>query len=97
MIELASEEFSKESFKLIKENKKGDKVIYCKAATDLKGKPQKVGCRIAGKKTSYGEFEDLCKVGFFYGRCEICLSYAFKSKTCGFTLETRNIVCEINE
>ena len=97
MIELASEEFPKESLKLIEKNKKGDDVIYCKAATDLNGKPQRVGCKIAGKKTSYGEFEDVCKVGSFYGKCEICLLYAFKGRTCGFMLEARNIVCEINE
>ena len=89
MIELASEEFRKESLKLIKKNKKGDEVIYCKAATDLNGKPQKVGCKIAGRKTSYGEFEDVCKVGSFYGKCEICLLYAFKGRTCGFTLEAK--------
>ena len=41
MIELAYEEFPKESLKLIKTNKKGDEVIYCKAATDMSGKPQK--------------------------------------------------------
>ena len=41
LIELASEEFLKESLKLIKINKKGDEVIYCKAATDMSGKLQK--------------------------------------------------------
>ena len=41
------------------------------------------------------EFDDLCKVGSFHARLEICLSYAFKGKTCGFTLEVRNIICEI--
>ena len=97
MIELVSEEFSKESLKLIKKNKKGEDVIYCKAATDMKGNPQKVGCKIAGKRTNDGEFEDVCKVGSFYGKCEICLLYAFKGRTCGFTIEARNIVCEINE
>ena len=50
MIELASKEFPKESLKLIKKNKKGDEVIYCKAATGLNGNPQKVGCRTLGKK-----------------------------------------------
>ena len=65
IIELVSDEFPKESFKLITKNKKGDEVIYCKVATDLKGNPQKVGCKIAGKKTNHGEFEDVCKVGFF--------------------------------
>ena len=97
MIELGSEDFPKELLKLIKKNKKGDGVIYCKATTDLNGKPQKVGCKITGRKTSYGEFEDVGKVGFFYGRCEICLLYAFKGRPCVFTLEARNIVCEINE
>ena len=97
MIELVSKEFPEESLKLIKRNKKGDEVIYCKVTTDLKGNPQKVGCKISGKKINYGEFEDACKVGFFYGKCEICLLYAFKGRTCGFTLEVRNIVCEIND
>ena len=96
MIELASKEFPKESLKLIKKNKKGDEVIYCKAETDLNGNPQKVGCRTLGKKTSYGEFEDVCKVSFFYGKCEICLLYAFMGKTCGFTLEARRIVFKID-
>ena len=97
MIELISEEFPKESLKVIKKNKKGDEVIYFKASTDMKGNPQKVCCKIAGKRTNYGEFEDVCKVGSFYGKCEICLLYAFKGRACGFTLEARNIVCEINE
>ena len=97
MIELVSEEFPKESLKLTKRNKKDEDVIYCKAATDMKGNPQKVGCKIAGKRTNYGEFEDVCKVGSFYGKCEICLLNAFKGRTCGFTLDMRNIVCEINE
>ena len=97
MIELVSEEFPKESLKVIKKNKKGDEMIYCKAAMDMKGNPQKVCCKIAGKRTNYGEFEDVCKVGSFYGKCEICLLYAFKGRACGFTLEARNIVCEINE
>ena len=57
-------------------------------------KPLKVCCRVSGRKTSYGEFDDLCKIGFFHVRLEICLSYAFKGKTCGFTLEARNVVCE---
>ena len=35
MIELASEGFPKESFKLIKKYKKGDDMIYCKASTDM--------------------------------------------------------------
>ena len=96
MIELASEGFPKESFKLIKKNKKGDNMIYCKASTDMSGKPQKVDCRVSGRKTSYGEFDDLCKVGSFHARLEICLSYAFKGKTCGFTLKARNIICEIS-
>ena len=39
MIELLSEEFLKESLKLIKKNKKGEDVIYCKAASGMKGKP----------------------------------------------------------
>ena len=39
MIELASEGFPKESFKLIKKNKKGDDMIYCKASTDMSRKP----------------------------------------------------------
>ena len=95
MAELASEGFPKESFKLIKKNKKGDDMIYCKATTDMSGKPLKVGCRVSGRKTSYVEFDDLCKIGFFHARLEICLSYAFKGKTCGFTLEARNVVCEI--
>ena len=95
MAKLASEDFPKESFKLIKKNKKGDDMIYCKATTDMRGKPQKVGCRVSGRKKSYEEFDDLCKVGFFHARLEICLSYAFKGKTCGFTLEARNVVCEI--
>ena len=72
MIELASEGFSNESFKLIKKNKKGDDMIYCKASTDMSGKPQKVGCRVSGRKTSYGEFDDLCNVGFFHARLEVC-------------------------
>ena len=96
MIELACEGFPKESFKLIKKNKKGDDKIYCKASTDMSGKPQKVGCRVSGRKTSHGEFDDLCKVGFFHARLEIRLSYAFKGKTCGFTLEARNVICEIS-
>ena len=50
MIKLSSEEFPKESLKLIKKNKKGNEVICCKAATDLNGKPQKVGCKIAAGK-----------------------------------------------
>ena len=65
MAELASEGFRKESFKLIKKNKKGDDMIYCKASTDMSGKPQKVGCRVSGRKMSYGEFDDPCKVGSF--------------------------------
>ena len=93
--ELASEGFPKESFKLIKKNKKGDDIIDCKATTDMSGKLQKVGCRVSGRKTSYVEFDNLCKVGFVHARLEICLSYAFKGKTCGFTLEARNVVCEI--
>ena len=40
MAELASEGFPKESFKLFKKNKKGDDMIYCKATTDMSGKPQ---------------------------------------------------------
>ena len=95
MAELASEGFPKESFKLIKKNKKGEDMIYCKATTDMSGKRQKVGCRVSGRKASYGEFGDLCKVGIFHARLETCLSYAFKGKTCGFTLEARNVVCEI--
>ena len=87
MAKLASEGFPKESFKLIEKNKKGDDMIYCKASTDMSGKPQKVGCRVSGRKTSYGEFDDLCKVGSFHARLEICLSYAFKGKMCGSTLE----------
>ena len=71
-------------------------MIYCKASTDMSGKPQKVGCRVSGRKTSYVEFDDLCKVGSFDARLEICLSYAFKGKKCGFTLEARNVVCEIS-
>ena len=97
MIELASEVFPEKSLKLIKKNKNGNEVVYCKAATDLNGNPQKVGCKIVGKKTSYGEFEDVSKAGFFYGRCEICLLYAFIGKTCGFTIKARNIVCEISD
>ena len=85
MIELASEGFPKESCKLIKKNKKGDDMIYCKASTDMSGKPQKAGCRVSGRKTSSGEFDDLSKVASFHARLEICLSYAFKGKTCGFT------------
>ena len=65
------------------------------SATDLNGNPQKLGGKIVGKKTSYGEFEDVSKAGFFYGRCEICLLYAFMDKTCGFTIKARTIVCEI--
>ena len=91
MAELASEGFPKESFKLIKKNKKGDDMIYCKGTTDMSGKPQKVGCRVSGRKTSYGKFDDL----FFHAKLEICLTYAFKGKTCGFTLGARNVVCEI--
>ena len=71
MIELASEEFPEKSLKLIKKNKHGDEVIYCKAIADINGNPQNVGCKIVGKKTSCGELEDICKAGFFYGRCEI--------------------------
>ena len=63
----------------------------------MSGKPQRVGCKIAGKKPNYGEFEDVCKVGSYYGRCEICLLYAFKGRTCGFAIEVRNIVCEIKD
>ena len=96
MIELASEDFPKESLKLIKKNKKGDDLTYCKASTDMSGKPQKVGCRVSGRKTSYEEFDDLCKVGSFHARLEICLLYAFKGKTGGFSLEARNIICEIS-
>ena len=95
MAELASEGFPKESFKLIKKNKKGDDMIYCKATTDMSGKPQKVGCRVSGRKMSYGELDDLCKIGFFHARLETCLSYAFKGKMCRFTLEERNVACEI--
>ena len=95
MAELASEGFPKESFKLITKNKKGDDMIYFKAITDMSGKPQKVGYRVSGRKTSYDKFDDLCKVGFFHARLEICLSYAFKGKTCGFTLEAHNIICKI--
>ena len=88
MIEYASEEFPEKSLKLIKKNKKGDEVIYCKAATDKNGNPNRVGYRVLGKKiTSYGDFEDLCHVGFYYGRCEIRLLYAFMRKTCGFTIK----------
>ena len=97
MRELVSEEFPNESPKLIKTNKKNDEMVYCKAATDMGGKPQRAGCKIAGKKPNYGEFEDVCKVGSFYGRCEICLLYAFKGRTCEFTLGARNIVCEIGD
>ena len=61
----------------------------------MKENPQKVGCKIAGKRTNYGECEDVCKVGSFYGKCEICLLNAFKGRTCGFTLDARNKVCEI--
>ena len=68
---LASGGFSKESFKLIKKNKKGDDMIYCKATTDMSGKPQKVGCRVSGRKRSDEEFDD---VGSFHVRLEICLS-----------------------
>ena len=46
----------------------------------MSGKPQKVGCRASGRKTSYREFDDLCKVGFFHARLEICLPYALKVK-----------------
>ena len=95
MTELASEGFTKESFKLIKKNKKDDDMIYCKASTDMSGKPQKVDCRGSGRKTSYGECDDLCKVGSFHARLEICLWYAFKGKTCGFTLAV-NVICEIS-
>ena len=70
-------------------------MVYCKSATDNGGKSQKVGSRVGGRKPSYGEFEDLCQVGFFNARLEICLSYAFKGKTCGLTLEARNIIFEI--
>ena len=34
-------------------------MIYCKATTDMSGKPQKVGCRVSGRKTSYEEFDDV--------------------------------------
>ena len=37
MIKLASEGFPKELFKLIKKNKKGDDMVYCKASTDMSG------------------------------------------------------------
>ena len=37
MIELVFEELPKELIKLIKRNKKGKDVIYCRAATDMKG------------------------------------------------------------
>ena len=97
MIELASEEFPEKSLKLIKKSKKGDEVIYCKAAADKNGNPNRVGYRVLGKKTSYGDFEDLCHVGFYYGRCEICLLYAFMVKTCGFTIKARNLVYENDE
>ena len=65
MIELACEGFPKESFKLIKKNKKGDDKIYCKASTDMSGKPQKVGCRVSGRKTSYGDFETYVRLHSF--------------------------------
>ena len=39
MIELASEEFPKEELKLVKRNRKDEEVIYCKAATDIRGNP----------------------------------------------------------
>ena len=96
MIELAFEGFPKGSFKLIKKNKKVDNMIYCKASTDMSRKPQKVGCRVSARKARFGEFDILCRVGSFNARLEICLSCAFKSKTCGFTLEARNIICEIS-
>ena len=51
-----------------------------------------MGCKIAGMKTNFGEFENVCKVVFFYGKCEICLLYTFKGRTCGFTLEAKKIV-----
>ena len=41
MAELASEGFPKESFKLIKKNKKGDDMIYCKASNGYEWKTSK--------------------------------------------------------
>ena len=72
-------------------------MIYCKAATDKNGNPNRVGYRVLGKKTSYGDFEDLCRVDFYYGKCEICLLYAIMGKTCGFTIKARNLVYKNDE
>ena len=94
MVELALESFPGDKFKLIKQNGKGDSIIYCKAATDILGKPEKVCCKKGGKKGKYVEFDDLCGVGSIKAKFEIRLLYAFKGKTCGFTLEARNIVHE---
>ena len=72
-------------------------MIYCKAATDKNGNLNRVGYRVLGKKTSYGDFEDLCRIGFHYERCEIRLLYAFMGKTCRFTIKARNLVYENDE
>ena len=94
MVEFASESFPGDKFKLIKQNGKGDSIIYCKAATDILRKPEKVCCKIGGKKGKYVEFDDLCRVRFIKAKSEIRLLYAFRGKACGFTLEARNIVHE---
>ena len=93
VIELASNEIPAKSLKPIKVNQKGEIVIYCKAETDEMGNPKKVGCDIRMKgDIKYGEFENLCKVGYQRGRYKVHLLYAFESKTCGFTLQARDIV-----
>ena len=80
--ELAGESLScdPESFKLIKENKSGRRMVYLRVLTNSYGTPQSVRFE---KGNCLMSFEDV--IGReFEGRCNMVISYAFKGRTKGF-------------
>ena len=87
--ELAGKSLSSkpESFKLIKENKKGRRNVYLRVLTNSFGTPQS----IINEHPSYLiNFRDTIFTPF-YEKCNIIISYAFKGNTKGFTITTEQI------
>ena len=87
--ELAGESFSTkpESFKLIKENRKGRRMVYIRVLTNSFGIPSS----IFDEEDKYCmDFEDTTNTPF-YGKCRIIISYAFKGRTKVFKITAENI------
>ena len=88
--ELAGESLScsLKSFKLIKETKRGGRMVYLRVLTNSYGTPQSI---IYEKGNCLMGFED--KTGKeFEGKCKMLISYAFKGRTKGFKISADRIV-----